>query len=382
MNVYLDCNATTPVEPRVAEELLRFTVEEFGNASSRTHSYGARAKKRVAEAREQVAGLASARPDEVVFTSGATEANNIALLGLEEEGRASGRRHIVSSMIEHKSVLEPLEELARRGFEIDLVSPTRGGWIEPNAVAERLREDTLCVSVMHVNNETGVVQPISEVAGCLADHPAYLHVDAAQGFGKDLIQCRDARIDLISVSAHKLYAPKGVGALIARRRAGKRPPLAPLMFGGGQEHGLRPGTIAVAHCASLGLACQIASSEHPQRRERWEGMRAEALAALCKLGAEQNGDPERTLATTVNVSVPGVDAEAAMVALKGTVAVSNGSACTSQSYSPSHVLQAMGLDSSRVAGALRLSWSHLTPAVEWTAVVRALGALAPAGAQQ
>lgn len=378
LSVYLDCNATTPVDPRVGEELLRFTVEEFGNAGSRTHGYGSQAKKRVAEAREEVAALANARPDEVVFTSGATEANNIALLGLEKVGRESGRRHIVSSMIEHKAVLEPLEELARRGFEIEFVRPTAGGWTESDAIAERVRDDTICVSLMHVNNETGVMQPISELAGRLAEHPAYLHVDAAQGFGKELVQLCDARIDLISVSAHKLYAPKGVGALIARRRHGQRPPLAPLMFGGGQQAGLRPGTLPVGLCAAFGLACRLAKSEHAPRVKRWQEVRGEALAALGGIGAEPNGEQERTLATTVNVSVPGVDAEAAMVALKGIVAVSNGSACTSHSYSPSHVLEAMGLDSDRVAGALRLSWSHLTPRVDWARVVGALGSLAPA----
>lgn len=378
MTVYLDCNATTPVEPRVAEELLRFTVEEFGNAGSRTHEYGFRAKKRVAEAREQVSGLVDARPDEVVFTSGATEANNIALLGLEQQGHESSRRHVVSSMIEHKAVLEPLETLSRRGFDVELVPPTLGGWIDPAAIVERVRDDTLCVSLMHVNNETGVVQPILELARLLASHPAYLHVDAAQGFGKELAPLRASRIDLMSVSAHKLYGPKGVGALIARRRNGGRPPLAPLMFGGGQELGLRPGTVPVALCAAFGLACKLAAVEHSARQESCERMRSEAHRALGNIAAALNGDPERTLATTLNVSVPGVDAEAAMVALKGVVALSNGSACTSQSYSPSHVLEAMGLDAARTSGALRLSWSHLTPPVDWAGVVGALGSLAPA----
>jgi cysteine desulfurase len=227
--IYLDHAATTPVDPRVAEVVMHYMVEEFGNAGSRTHEYGSRARKAVDTAREQVAAVVEAKPDEVIFTSGATESNNLAILGLAPFGEREGRRHILSTMIEHKAVLEPLAHLEKRGFEVELVRPTRGGWVEADDVLSRVRDDTLLVSVMHVNNETGVIQPIDEVAAGLEGRSAYFHVDAAQGYSKELQKLKHKRIDMISVSGHKIYAPKGVGALITRRRNRLRPPLEPLM---------------------------------------------------------------------------------------------------------------------------------------------------------
>ena len=186
MTVYLDCNATTPIEPRVRDLVIQYLDAEFGNAGSRTHDYGVRAKRAVQHARAQVASVVQAQPDEVLFTSGATESNNLAILGLEAEGRRSGRLHVITTQIEHKAVLEPLEILEKRGFEVVRLPCGPSGWVPAEAVTEALRDDTLLVSVMHVNNETGVIQPIEEVAAVLADHPAYFHVDAAQGFGKEL----------------------------------------------------------------------------------------------------------------------------------------------------------------------------------------------------
>jgi cysteine desulfurase len=247
-------------------------VEEFGNAGSRTHEYGSRARKAVDTAREQVAAVVEAKPDEVIFTSGATESNNLAILGLAPFGEREGRRHILSTMIEHKAVLEPLAHLEKRGFEVELVRPTRGGWVEADDVLSRVRDDTLLVSVMHVNNETGVIQPIDEVAAGLEGRSAYFHVDAAQGYSKELQKLKHKRIDMISVSGHKIYAPKGVGALITRRRNRLRPPLEPLMFGGGQERGLRPGTVAVPLVVGLGVAAQVSTSgrESGDTRRKWE----------------------------------------------------------------------------------------------------------------
>jgi cysteine desulfurase len=370
MPVYLDCNATTPVEPRVQQEVLHYMSEEFGNAGSRTHESGVRAKQAVERARGQLAAVVNAQANEVVFTSGATESNNLALLGLAAYGEGEGRRHVVSTQIEHKAVLEPLEALRRRGFEVTLVPPTHGGWVEPDRIAQAVRGDTLVVSVMHVNNETGVVQPIAEIADRLASHPAFFHVDAAQGFGKDLTPLRSKRVDLISVSGHKVYGPKGVGALIARRRGVERLPLSPLLFGGGQERGLRPGTLPVPLIVGLGLAAELAVKENGKRRAACEAYGRRVLSVLKALGAIQNGDPDRTLPHVVNVSIPGLDSEAIMVALKGVVEVSNGSACTSQSYEPSHVLSAMGLDSHRISGALRLSWFHGTEEADWEETTR------------
>lgn len=372
---YLDYNATAPVDPRVAAEVMRFMAHEFGNAGSRTHGYGQVAKERVNKAREEVAAVVSARPDEVIFTSGATESDNLAILGLAAHGEATARRHIIATQIEHKAVLEPLDVLARHGFEVELLAPSVGGWISAEAVAAALRPDTLLVSVMAVNNETGVIQPIEAIAAVLEGHDAFFHVDAAQAFGKLLSPLRNERADLLAVSGHKIGAPKGIGALVMRRRGYQRPPLTPLMRGGGQERGLRPGTLPVALIAGLGTASSIAVEEAAARLHAATSVKEELLAALSPLGAELNGDPDRTIATTLNVSIPGVDSEAAIVALKDVVALSNGSACTSQSYEPSHVLRAAGLPRARVEGALRLSWGPLTGAVPAVEIAERLAAL-------
>ncbi len=249
MAVYLDCAATTPIDPRVREVVLRYLDEDFGNAGSRTHDYGQRARRAVEQARQQVAAVADASRGDVIFTSGATESNNLAILGVAAAGPADGRRHVVTTAIEHHAVLEPVRELERRGFEVTIVQPEAGGWIDAQAMRAAIRPDTLLVSMMHVNNETGVIQPIAELASLVErdDLACALHVDAAQGFGKDLAPLRHQRIDFISISGHKIGAPKGVGSLVARRRnRADRPALAPLAFGGGQELGLRPGTLPVA----------------------------------------------------------------------------------------------------------------------------------------
>lgn len=365
MTVYLDCNATAPIEPEVAKLVMRFMTEEYGNAGSRTHDFGQRAKQATEHARGQVSTVVAAQPDEVIFTSGATESNNLAILGLAQHGIETGRRHIVSTMIEHKAVLEPLEVLAERGFEVTLVKPTSGGWVLAQDVRDAVRDDTLLVSVMQVNNETGVIQPLDEIAELLSEHPAYYHVDAAQGFGKETQALRSPRIDLISISGHKIYAPKGVGALVARRRGYKRPPLKPLMFGGGQERGLRPGTLPVPLIAGLGLAAELAEKSVVARVAKCLQTRSEALEALASLGPIFNGDPERTLPHVLNISMTGLDSEAIMLALKDIAAISNGSACTSHSYEPSHVLKAMDLPHDAIQGAIRISWCHLTEDFDW-----------------
>lgn len=373
--VYLDHNATAPVEPRVAAEVLHYMLVEYGNAGSRTHQLGQDAKVRVNRARAEVAAVVMAEPDEVIFTSGATESDNLALLGLASHGLETGRRHIISTQIEHKAVLEPLEVLRSRGFEVELLRPTTGGWVEAEDLARALRPDTLLVSVMAVNNETGVSQPIREIAHRLAGHDAYFHVDAAQAFGKYDAQLRDQRIDLLAVSGHKIGAPKGIGALIARRRGFRRPPLTPLMFGGGQERGLRPGTLPVPLIAGLGMASSLAVQDAAAREASALAVRDRVLAPLVAIGAQVNGDLDRTVATTLNISIPGVDSEAAILALKDLAAVSNGSACTSQSYEPSHVLKAAGLSPERIAGAIRISWGPETADVPADEMARRLDAI-------
>ncbi|MDX6444424.1 MAG: cysteine desulfurase [Blastocatellia bacterium] len=373
--VYLDCNATSPVEPEVSREVIRYLTIEFGNAGSRTHQYGTKAKQAVQCAREQVAAVVDATPDEVVFTSGATESNNLAILGLADHGTAVNRKHIISTYIEHKAVLEPLEALTKRGFEITLLRPTAGGWVDPEELSRALRSDTLLVSVMHANNETGVTQPIREMSRILLDHPAYFHVDAAQGFGKDIETLRQKRIDLISVSGHKVYAPKGVGALVVRRRGYRRLPLTPLIFGGGQERGLRPGTLPVPLVVGFGLAAELAYKHNSERLQACQRYRQTVLEWLSPLGPTFNGDQERTLPHVLNISFPGLDSEAVMVALKDLVAFSNGSACTSHKYEPSHVLLAMGLAGTEVQRAVRLSWCHMSEEVDWARVVEIIESL-------
>ena len=373
--VYLDCNATAPLDPAVREAVVRWFGDEIGNAASRTHGYGLRARKEVQRARERIGAVVDASSDEVLFTSGATESNNIAILGLAPVGDESRRRHIVTTAIEHKAVLEPVAALAKRGFEVSQVAPDATGVVPADAVRRALRRDTLLVSVMHVNNETGMRQPIEAIARDLDEHEAYFHVDAAQGFGKELNSLRSPRIDVISISSHKIYGPMGVGALVTRRRGFERPPLAPLTYGGGHERGLRPGTLPTALIVGFGEAANMAERDAARRAERCVAIRKKVLSGLEPLGIRLHGDPEQCLPHVLNFSVEGVDSEALMVAVKDLVAVSNGSACTSQSYTPSHVLEAMGLSREAVSGAVRMSWCHMTPEVDWDAVAARIRSL-------
>jgi len=352
---YLDVAATTRVDRRVAEVVLHWMTEDFGNAGSRTHEYGTRAKRAVQQAREQIATQLGARPEELIFTSGATESNNIALLGLAPQGEKTGRRHIITSAIEHKAVIEPLEHLQSRGFEVDFLKPDSQGRVSVEAVQERLRPDTLAVSLMHVNNETGAVQPVAELARLLRDTPTYLHVDAAQGFAK-LPDDLTAPIDMVSISGHKIGAPKGVGALLIRRRGWDTLPLQPLMFGGGQERKLRPGTLPVPLIAGLAKAEEVFRKGHANWLAQAQEIRDQLLAALGSTRHHINGDPEHTVPHILNVSFDGVNAEALIVRLKDVAAVATGSACTSASYTPSHVLIAMGLPENIASNGLRLSW--------------------------
>ena len=367
--VYLDCNATTPLDPTVKQVLTHWFNTEVGNAGSRTHDYGQRAKNGVQQARAQVASVVAAAPEEVLFTSGATESNNLAVLGLASHGEETGRKHVVTTAIEHKAILEPMEVLAGRGFDVTIIPPERSGVVPTEAILASVRPDTLLVSVMHVNNETGVRQPIDEIASGLRGHETFLHVDAAQGFGKEFEALQAPRVDLISISSHKIHGPAGVGALVARRRDRSRPPLSPLFYGGGQERGLRPGTLPAAPIVGFGTAAQAAIDGASKRKERCKAIREQALEALGELDFQVHGDSRHSLPHVLNFSVKGVDSEAMMLALKDLVAISNGSACTSQSYAPSHVLEAMELPPSTIAGAVRLSWCHMTPDVDWAAIV-------------
>lgn len=352
---YLDVAATTRVDPRVAEVVLHWMTEDFGNAGSRTHEYGTRAKKAVQEARTFLAGTFGAKTEEVIFTSGATESNNIALLGMAPYGEKNQRRHIITSAIEHKAVIEPLVHLQSKGFEVDFLEPGLSGRITTEAVLEKLRPDTLLVSLMHVNNETGVIQPVAELAEALRGTPTYFHVDAAQGYGK-LPEDLKAPIDLISISGHKVGAPKGVGALVTRRRGWDKTPLEPIMFGGGQERKLRPGTLPVPLIMGLYAAAKAFQEGQPRWEREALAMRERMLAALSKTRFHINGDADHSVPHILNVTFDGLNAEALIVRVKDQVAVATGSACTSASYTPSHVLTAMGLPDGVANNGLRFSW--------------------------
>lgn len=368
--IYLDCNATTPLDPEVREVLLHYLDEDFGNEGSRTHEYGSRAKQAVQKARDQVGAVVGAKRDEVIFTSGATESNNLAILGLAAYGKETGKRHVIGTRLEHKAVIEPLEALEAEGFEVTWLASDRHGRVSSAELAAALRADTLLVSVMAANNETGVRQPLDEICEVLAGHPAFFHTDAAQAFGKDVGPLRNGRIDLISVSGHKLFAPKGVGALITRRRGYERPPLKPLVLGGGQERGLRPGTLPVALLAALGQAAECAVRDEKKRKIRCRKIKDAALAGFSSLSPRINGREEDTMDHVLNLAFPGLDSEALIVTLKDLIAISNGSACTSSSYKPSHVIKAMGYSDDEANEAVRLSWCHLTPEVDWEGVRR------------
>ena len=372
MAVYLDCAATTPLDSRVRAEIVRYLDEDFGNAGSRSHAYGQRARRAVEWARDRVAAVVDAQRGDVVFTSGATESNNLALIGLADRGLATGRRHIVTTAIEHHAVLEPIAELERRGFQVDRVEPDAGGAVDSGAVLRLVRADTLLVSVMHVNNETGIIQPIDEIAAGLHSSDVIFHVDAAQGFGRDIAALRHHRIDLISASGHKIHAPKGVGALIVRKRDGVRPQLTPLMYGGGQERGWRPGTLPVPLIAGFGKAAELALHDREIRATRCAEFRSALLAGLAPLNPVVNGDPARAVTHILNIAIPGIDAETAIEAWADLAAVSHGAACTSQSYTCSHVLSAMRVPAWRQEGALRLSWCHLTELPDLQTMVEAV----------
>jgi cysteine desulfurase len=361
--LYLDTAATTRVDPRAAAAVLEYMTEEFGNSGSRTHEWGSRAKRALGSARERMATHLEAKPDEVIFTSGATESNNLAILGLAEHGRTANRRHILANAAEHKAVLEPLEHLASLGFEVELMRPGAGGRFETEDVLAHVRPDTLLVSMMLVNNETGVIQPIADLAQRLQQTPTFLHVDAAQGFAKPIgVSLRD--VDLISISGHKIAGPKGIGALVTRRRGWSRVPLSPLMFGGGQERKLRPGTVPVALVMGLAIATDVLIAEGGTWDTAVRSFRQQLLATLNVVPLEINGDPEHCAPHILNVSFLGIDSEALIVALKDVAGVATGSACTSSSYTPSHVLEAMGYSDERVTQAIRLSWWSDTDATE------------------
>lgn len=373
---YLDFCATTPVEPEVAEVVMRHMVHDFGNSGSRTHQMGNDAKKAVENARREVAGALGFEPAEIVFTSGATEANNLAVLGLAEHGRRSGRTHIVTTQIEHKSVLEPCRHLEANGFSVTWIAPRPDGTVSAEDVVGAVRKDTLLVSVMHANNETGALQPIAKLLDEIPGGGALVHVDAAQSFGKTLDWSCLGHADLVSISGHKIGAPKGVGALAVKRGRQVHRLLQPLMYGGGQELGLRPGTVAVPLVAGMGTAARLraenAASEYWSCRE----LKSQIIELITERGFSILGNADDSLANCVCANLHPVDAETVFVALRNTHCVSNGSACTSSTRARSHVLSAMGIPGDIIDCSIRLSWHSQTPFASLVSLVECIIPLA------
>ena len=339
---------------------------EFGNPGSASHDYGAAAHALVETARAQVAACAGASPDEVVWTSGATEANNLAIFGVAHYYREQGR-HIVTARTEHKAVLDPCRELERRGWRVTYLTPDSTGLIHPDQVAAALRADTVLTSIMHVNNETGVVQDISAIAAVCAQHGgARLHVDAAQSIGKSAVDFAQHGVDLMSLSAHKVYGPKGVGALLVSRRGGgpghrARVQLTAVQFGGGQERSLRAGTVATHQVVGMGLAFELARTAPPSESERIAVMRERLWKGLAALGGTfRNGDPAHSVPHVLSVSFEGVEGESLLAAVRGRLAVSTGSACNSTSREPSYVLRALGRDPILSESSLRFGLGRFT----------------------
>lgn len=335
--VYLDCHATTPVDPRVLEAMLPYFTEVFGNPASSMHQFGWRAQEAVERARREVASLIGAAAREIVFTSGATESNNLAMAGVAESVEA-GRRHVVVSAIEHKSVLEGAARLGARGWRVTELPVATDGLIDLEALREAVTSGTALVSVMAANNEIGVIQPLAEIGAIAHEAGALFHVDAAQAVGKIPIDVGAMHIDLLALTGHKMYGPKGCGALYVR----KHTPLAPLIHGGGQERGMRSGTLNVPGIVGLGRACAICQDEMPTESARMSRLRDHLLEGLrARLsGIVVNGSLISRLPNNLHVTFDGVDGSSLLMGI-GDIAVSSGSACGSASEAPSHVLRAI-----------------------------------------
>jgi cysteine desulfurase len=350
--IYLDGHATTRPDPRVVAAMRPYFEDDFGNASSRTHAYGWRAEEAVTRARAQVARLIHADPKEILFTSGATESNNLAILG-GLRGQAERGDHLITVATEHPSVLDVARAAAEQGAEVTILPVDRRGRVDPEAVRLALTPRTVMVSIMAANNEVGTLGPLAEIGAICKERGVLFHTDAAQAIGKIPLDVQEAGIDLLSISAHKIHGPKGVGALYVRRK-NPRVTLRPLLYGGGQERGQRPGTLNVPGIVGLGMALEIARNEMGVESKRLAALRDRLQKGFRERISDivVNGDEERRLPNNLNVSFSYVEGEALLLALDG-VAVSSGSACTSEKREPSHVLKAMGVSDTMAQTSLR-----------------------------
>ena len=355
--IYLDYSATTPVDPRVAEKMIPYLVEHFGNPASRSHAYGWETERAVEEARAEVAALVNADPKEIIWTSGATESDNLAIKGAAQFYKGKGK-HVITVKTEHKAVLDTCRELERVGFEVTYLDVLENGLIDLDVLKAAMRPDTILVSVMFVNNEIGVIQPIAEIGELCREKGVVFHVDAAQATGKVEIDLRELKVDLMSFSAHKTYGPKGIGALYVRRKPRVR--LEAQMHGGGHERGLRSGTLATHQIVGMGEAFRIAREEMAVENERIRALRDRLLEGLSGIEATYvNGDLEHRVPHNLNISFAYVEGESLIMAIKD-VAVSSGSACTSASLEPSYVLRALGRNDELAHSSIRFTIGRFT----------------------
>ena len=366
--IYMDHHSTTPVDARVLEAMLPYFTEKFGNAASKSHAFGWRAEEAVEEARAQVARLIGATAREIVWTSGATESDNLALKGVARFHAARGR-HLVTTAIEHKAVLDSAAALSREGFEVTVVPVGPDGVVDPEAIRAALRPDTLLVSVMHANNEVGTIQPVEEIGRITRERGVLFHTDAVQSLGRIPFDVEAAQADLVSLSAHKMYGPKGVGALYVRGRPRAR--LVAQIDGGGHERGYRSGTLNVPGIVGFGKAAELAREEMPAEAPRILALR-ERLRKAIQDGLERvtvNGSLSRRLPGNLNVSFAHVEGEALMIAMRD-VAVSSGSACTSASLEPSYVLRALGVPDDQAHASIRFGLGRFNTEEEVDHVAR------------
>ena len=361
--IYMDNHATTAVDPRVLEAMLPYFTETFGNAASRNHDFGWRAEEAVAIARQQVADLIGASPREIVFTSGATESDNVAIKGVAEASEGRGD-HIVSCATEHKAVLDCCKRLEKRGYRVSYLPVQPDGLVPPEALRRALTGKTVLVSIMYANNEIGTVQPISEIGRITREHKVPFHVDAAQAVGKIPVDIDSDSIDLMSFTAHKICGPKGIGALYVRRR-GSRVRLSAQMDGGGHERGLRSGTLNVPGIVGFGKACALCADEMEEESPRLGSLRDRLMNGIMQAldGVSLNGGLDHRLPNNLNLSFTGVDGESLLLGLDD-IAVSSGSACTTDTPEPSHVLRALGIKPELAHASLRFGLGRFSTAEE------------------
>ncbi|MHB1144462.1 MAG: IscS subfamily cysteine desulfurase [Thiobacillus sp.] len=355
--IYLDYSATTPVDPRVAERMIPYLTQQFGNPASRSHAFGWDAEKAVEQAREEVAGLVNCDPREIVWTSGATESDNLAIKGAAQFYKGKGK-HLITVRTEHKAVLDTMRELERHGFEVTYLDPEPNGLLDLEQFAAAIRPDTILASVMHVNNEIGVIQDIDTLGELCRARGVLFHVDAAQSTGKAPIDLSRLKVDLMSFSAHKTYGPKGIGALYVRRKPRIR--IEAQMHGGGHERGMRSGTLATHQIVGMGAAFRIAAEDMATENERIRMLRDKLWAGISTLDeVHLNGDLQRRVPHNLNASFNFVEGESLMMAIKD-LAVSSGSACTSASLEPSYVLKALGHSDELAHSSIRFSIGRFT----------------------